>query len=79
MEDTGFYVPTEKADRLAPSVYDDEPDGSLVPSASLNRNFLEPPGLPMGGGELVSTVIDYMHFSYMLLNGGELDPSFIPS
>ena len=28
---------------------------------------------PSGGGGLVSTAADYMRFSQMLLNGGELD------
>jgi CubicO group peptidase (beta-lactamase class C family) len=31
------------------------------------------PALPSGGGGMVSTAADYVRFSQMLLNGGELD------
>ncbi len=73
MEDTGFYVPTDKADRLARKVYDYGPAGELARGASLERNYSAPPGLPSGGGGLVSTASDYMRFAQMLLNGGELN------
>ena len=79
MEDTGFYVPADKADRLAIAVYDHGPDGELIrgaeiaPGASLEGDYSAPPGLPSGGGGLVSTASDYMRFAQMLLNGGELD------
>ena len=34
--------------------------------------FATPPTMPSGGGGLVSTAQDYMRFSQMFLNGGEL-------
>jgi CubicO group peptidase (beta-lactamase class C family) len=73
MEDTGFYVPADKAGRLARQVYDYGTNGELVRSATLNGDYSAPPGLPSGGGGLVSTVSDYMRFAQMLLNGGDLD------
>lgn len=79
MVDTAFFVPPEKSDRLATTVYDYGPEGELVrgaeiaPGASLEGDYSALPGLPSGGGGLVSTASDYMRFAQMLLNGGELD------
>jgi CubicO group peptidase (beta-lactamase class C family) len=73
MVDTAFYVPADKAGRLAKQVYDYGPNGELALSASLFGDYSAPPGLPSGGGGLVSTAADYMRFAQMLLNGGELD------
>jgi CubicO group peptidase (beta-lactamase class C family) len=88
MVDTGFYVPKQKAHRLA-QLYTYGPDGSLLPPsryAGLARlgnqpltaddvlgRYLEPPTFLSGGGGLVSTTADYLRFAQMLLNGGELD------
>ena len=79
MEDSGFYLPAAKADRLAPTVYDDGPDGKLIPSGSLVGDYSAPPRLPSGGGGMVSTVSDYMRFAQMLLNRGEIDGARIMS
>lgn len=79
MVDTAFYVPVEKADRLAKGIYDYGPNGELVPSVALLGDYRLPPGLPSGGGGLVSTASDYMRFAQMLLNGGELDGARILS
>ena len=73
MVDSGFYVSAEKANRLAPMVYDYGPDGELIPSVSLVGDYSTPPGLPSGGAGMVSTASDYMRFAQMLLNRGELD------
>lgn len=73
MVDTGFYVPADKADRLAKRVYDYDASGGLILSPTLQGDFSAPPGLPSGGGGLVSTASDYMRFARMLLNGGQLD------
>lgn len=70
MDDTGFYVPEEKADRLA-THYAVQRDGSLVP-APAHVDFRQPPALPSGGAGLVSTASDYARFAHMLLNDGEL-------
>jgi CubicO group peptidase (beta-lactamase class C family) len=73
MVDTGFHVPADKAGRLARQVYDLDPNGELMPSAALLGDYSSPPGLPSGGGGLVSTASDYLRFAQMLLNGRELD------
>ena len=50
MNDTGFYVPKEKQDRLA-TVYSPAEDGTIRPSR--NGGFREPPTHFSGGGGLV--------------------------
>jgi len=83
MDDTGFYVPEEKHDRLA-SLYSRDTAGKLIVmrgSAGLseseetdfNAMFKSPTIHFSGGGGLVSTVDDYARFCMMLLNGGELE------
>jgi len=73
MVDTGFFVPAEKADRLA-ELY--------VPEAGSRRATLLPtsggaasrlPSMLSGGGGLFGTAGDYHRFTQMLLGGGELD------
>src|ERR1700722_4527993 len=77
MKDTDFFVPKEKWGRFA-TLY--KKDGSnkakldVVPESDpmsrpdgLKRYDLEP-GLPSGGGGLVSTGGDYLKFAQMLLN-----------
>ncbi len=78
MEDTYFYLPESKRDRLA-VVYADTgegiaraprngPDGSTTQGA-----YVEGPRKSFSGGAgLLSTVSDYAAFLQMLLNGGEL-------
>ena len=82
MVDTGFYVPSSKAGRLA-SVYsasaagglnelegatgDDYLQYSATYSTREGRTYFP------GGAGLTSTVQDYARFAQMLLNGGELD------
>lgn len=70
MIDTGFYVPADKADRLARQ-YRPTRDGGL--SRTDNGSFLQPPKFLSGGGGLTSTAADYMKFAQMHLNGGELN------
>jgi CubicO group peptidase (beta-lactamase class C family) len=73
MNDTDFYVPEEKAGRFA-QVYGYGPNGELVPGEGFpDANFMIDPVFEGGGGGLVSSTMDYMRFSQMLLNGGELD------
>jgi CubicO group peptidase (beta-lactamase class C family) len=75
MNDTSFHVPKEKWQRFA-SYYkrDDKGELALVsPDAPVvNRGFDREPSMPSGGGGLVSTAGDYLKFSQMLLNGGQL-------
>ena len=74
MTDTDFYVPPEKVDRLA-QVYGYGPGGVLTPQEGFGgaNNYLEDQAFESGGGGLVGTAMDYLRFSQMLLNGGELD------
>lgn len=73
MTDTGFYLPKEKAARLA-VVYGVE-NGKLVRKEDSNRtDFIDGPRkLFSGGAGLYSTATDYGRFMQMLLNEGELD------
>ena len=81
MEDTYFYVPSDKEGRLA-SLYAPSPGGlaelegtvadryltySATYSAGEQRTYFP------GGAGLASTTRDYSRFLQMILNGGELD------
>ena len=68
MVDTAFWVPPEKAGRLA-ALYRQTRTGELAPMPS---EYLTRPAFLSGGGGLVSTAMDYARFCQMLLNGGEL-------
>lgn len=73
LKDTAFYLPPEKASRLAP-VYGIE-RGQLVRNETSERtDYINGPRTVFSGGAgLVSTITDYGRFLQMLLNGGELD------
>ena len=72
MVDTGFSVPPEKRDRLA-AAYGPADENGLIrvdkPALAIDEFTF----FPSGGGGLLSTAADYIRFSQMLLNGGELD------
>ena len=74
MVDTAFSVPQEKVNRFAALYRHNRREGIMkrvgadAPLANDEVSFF-----PSGGGGLVSTAADYMRFSQMLLNGGELD------
>jgi CubicO group peptidase (beta-lactamase class C family) len=85
MKDTSFVVPAEKLGRLA-QLY--TPQGTaagtdgfrsmgrgplVVAPASMSVGLVEADTLESGGAGLVSTARDYLRFSQMMLNGGELD------
>lgn len=85
MNDTGFYVPANKKDRLA-RLYTPTKDGKIQPSVvcatpeeciqkfpNAAPSYLEPPGMKSGGGGLVSTTHDYLRFCQMLLNQGQYE------
>jgi len=84
MKDTDFYVPAEKADRLA-ELYTTGPDGKLVGMGEMDTGNLphfitgawinkeQQPKFLSGGGGLVSTTADYLRFGIMMRNQGELD------
>ncbi|HUF75345.1 MAG TPA: serine hydrolase domain-containing protein [Longimicrobiales bacterium] len=76
MVDTGFHVPEEDHDRFAEYYRYDDAGGLVAQPATGapgSRPYLDPTTFFSGGGGLVSTTMDYMRFSQMLLNGGELD------
>jgi CubicO group peptidase (beta-lactamase class C family) len=70
MKDTGFSVPQEKLNRVA-TIYTTGP-GGIVPIAR-DPQITQTPGLASGGGGLYSTATDYLRFTQMLLNNGELN------
>jgi len=78
MNDTYFYLPDPKADRLV-TLYSDS--GELLPSNGSNGVITVDPNYPVngartyfsGGAGLSSTAYDYFRFIQMLLNGGELE------
>jgi CubicO group peptidase (beta-lactamase class C family) len=73
MPDTAFWVPPEKAHRLA-GLYGPAKAGGLKVVKPLGgSDITKPTRNPWGGGGLVSTVGDYFRFGQMLLNGGELE------
>ncbi|MDX8340408.1 serine hydrolase domain-containing protein [Draconibacterium sp. IB214405] len=73
MDDSGFYVPEEKHDRLC-DLYNQGEDKMLTPAQEgMAGAFKQPATLYSGGGGLVSTIDDYARFCKMMLNEGELD------
>jgi CubicO group peptidase (beta-lactamase class C family) len=79
MDDTSFWVPEDKLDRLS-SCYQPKPGGGIkVQDDAGKSTYATQPKLESGGGGLVSTAGDYMRFCRMLLNGGELDGARILS
>lgn len=85
MHDTSFVVPADKVDRLAqlytPEGTAEGADGFrsigrgplVVAPDSTSEGFMEGATFESGGGGLVSTARDYLRFSQMMLNGGELN------
>ena len=79
MTDTSFTVPKDKLDRFA-EMYRPAGDG-LQPSAAMAsiRFVSQDNEFFSGGGGLCSTIDDYLQFSRMLLNKGELNGNRIVS
>lgn len=73
MDDTAFYVPPEKIDRLAAMYGRTEESHLGLIDAPDTSPYTNPKYYPSGGAGLVSTNADYMRFAQMLLNQGELD------
>ena len=74
MIDAGWHIPPEKINRFA-HVYQYNDSGTLIPKEweSWPRDYYEPATFFSGGAGLVATAMDYMRFSQMVLDGGELD------
>ncbi len=73
MKDTGFSVPAATIDRFATSYWTNPETSALdVYDEARGGQWSRPPAFPIASGGLVSTVDDYLAFSQMLLNKGEL-------
>ena len=84
MQDTSFFIDPDKRDRVA-QIYSPEgvgnggffaqPTGPGLEVAAEQVDAGYQPGAKYegGGGGLLSTARDYLRFSQMMLNGGELD------
>jgi CubicO group peptidase (beta-lactamase class C family) len=78
MDDTHFYLPDSKRDRLS-VVYSSTATGSIERAPNPGRMvgqgaYVEGPRKSFSGGAgLLSTANDYARFLQMMLNGGELD------
>jgi CubicO group peptidase (beta-lactamase class C family) len=74
MHDTHFFLPLEKADRLAPLYRLDEEGRLQLVERAEDSDYLHGPRRCFSGGAgLLSTAGDYGRFLLMLLNEGELD------
>tara|TARA_R100000322_G_scaffold60897_2_gene37693 strand:+ start:2636 stop:3925 length:1290 start_codon:yes stop_codon:yes gene_type:complete len=72
MGDTGFAVPDSDRERFA-TMYQSGQGGLTQPQDALGGDYREPVTFYGGGGGLVTTIGDYMKFTQMLANGGELN------
>jgi CubicO group peptidase (beta-lactamase class C family) len=72
MKDTGFFVPADKRGRFV-TIYRSNEKGEVIPAPGFGGEYAEQPGMPSGGGGLVSTAEDYFRFAEMLAGGGELN------
>jgi CubicO group peptidase (beta-lactamase class C family) len=72
MVDTAFWADSARRSRLV-QAYAPVEGGGLTPIETETTPFTERPALIEGAVGLVSTVPDYLRFSQMLLNGGELN------
>jgi CubicO group peptidase (beta-lactamase class C family) len=77
MTDTAFFVPKDKAARLAAVYIGDQKTGKIEEAKELYGfqmpTYLDPPSFESGGGGLVGTITDYARFAQMIANKGELD------
>jgi CubicO group peptidase (beta-lactamase class C family) len=75
MVDSGFYVPENAMSRLVEPFAVDPGMGQPIELMDVSQ----PPANDSGGAGAVSTAADYLRFTQMLLNGGELDGARILS
>ena len=72
MNDTGFHVPSAKADRLAACYSADGKGGKVLQDDPKTSSYLEAPSFVSGGGGLASTAADYLTFCRALVHNGEI-------
>ena len=68
MNDTAFYVPAAKLQRLAEPFEKDAVSGAPIRLIDASKQ----PGNDSGGAGLISTAGDYLRFAQMMANGGTL-------
>lgn len=77
MNDTAFFVPAGKADRLAAVYMANKETKQIEEAKNIFGNdmptYLTPPAMESGGGGLVGSTMDYARFAQMIANKGELD------
>ena len=76
MSDTGFYVPPDKVNRLAPIYVSDNFHNLVVPEPEKVvgvGDVTTSTTCPLGGTGLVSTLADYLAFCNCLINKGQYD------
>ncbi|WP_411287202.1 serine hydrolase domain-containing protein [Phenylobacterium sp.] len=71
MDDTDFWCPPQKRDRMA-KLYRMDPETDRLQDVSMPHPDGQP-AFEAGGGGLISTADDYLKFARMLLGGGEVD------
>lgn len=71
MIDTDFYVTENNKNRLSKGYTKNEENKLIEIEGPVVDSFYEKPRFLSGGGGLVSTLDDFMHFCQMLLNNGE--------
>jgi CubicO group peptidase (beta-lactamase class C family) len=73
MVDTAFWVPEDKASRLAANYAWTRDEPLALFDDPAKSTYLTPPTFLSGGGGLVSTASDYLNFILMLADRGELN------
>lgn len=75
MDDTSFYAPPDKVDRVAQLYARNPATKKAMPLKAAAAAAVQPPDCLMGGGGMVGTIGDYMRFADMLRRGGVADPT----
>jgi len=73
MRDTGFALPTAKADRLTALYECTDDDNLYLRETPQNSSMIDAVETFSGGGGLVSTLADYFRFSELLRRKGEFE------
>lgn len=77
MNDTAFFVPADKAGRLAAVYVGNRETRKIEEAVNIFGNpmptYLSPPPMESGGGGLVGTTMDYARFAQMIANKGQLE------
>jgi CubicO group peptidase (beta-lactamase class C family) len=71
MKDAGFFVPADQRSRFVTLYQGSEKEP--LKAVKIGGDYESAPGMPSGGGGMVSTAEDYYRFASMLANGGELN------